>query len=59
MRQSWVGGKPKEKPRSHTVRSGQEPHTPGGTERALRLAVNLGKTAGPTKENVIWRRLIL
>ena len=35
-RQRWVGGEPR-KPRSFTVRCGQEPHTPGGTKRALQV----------------------
>ena len=44
-----LSGEPR-KPRSHTVRSGQEPQTQGGTASLLRvLAVSPGKTSGPTR----------
>ena len=33
---------------SHTARSGQEPHTPGGTKNALWVRGEPRKTAGPT-----------
>ena len=33
---------------SHTARSGQEPHTPGGTKCVLRVGGEPRKTAGPT-----------
>ena len=36
------------KPRSHTVRSGQVPHTPGGTKLRCGLAVSPGKPRPPT-----------
>ena len=42
-----VGGKPRNRG-SHTARSGQEPHTPGGTKSVLRVGGKPRKTAGLT-----------
>ena len=36
MRRRWVGVSTRKNCGSHTARSGQEPHTPGGTVRVLR-----------------------